>query len=215
MLILSLLNGNAAYALIFITALLIALTIHEFAHALVATRLGDPTAKLEGRLTLNPIAHLDPVGTIFLLLVGFGWGKPVPINPGYFKKKSDEIKVALAGIVSNFILATILVIPLRTLLASGTGADSSLLVVFLSLTVLMNIVLAVFNILPIPPLDGSHIVEYFLSDEAKYQYQLAGPYLLIGFIAFDYFGNTSIIISLVESVVRLIAGSQVSQLFFH
>lgn len=215
MLILSLLNGNAAYALIFITALLIALTIHEFAHALVATRLGDPTAKLEGRLTLNPIAHLDPVGTIFLLLVGFGWGKPVPINPGYFKKKSDEIKVALAGIVSNLILATILVIPLRALLASGTGADSSLLVVFLSLTVLMNIVLAVFNILPIPPLDGSHVVEYFLSDEAKYQYQLAGPYLLIGFIAFDYLGNTSIIISLVESVVRLIAGSQVSQLFFH
>lgn len=215
MLILNLLNGNIAYAFSFIAALLVALTIHEFAHALVATRLGDPTAKLEGRLTLNPIAHLDPVGTIFLLLVGFGWGKPVPINPGYFKKKSDEIKVALAGIVSNLILATILVIPLRALLASGTGADSSLLVVFLSLTVLMNIVLAVFNILPIPPLDGSHVVEYFLSDEAKYQYQLAGPYLLIGFIAFDYFGNTSIITSLVESAVRLIAGSQVAAMFFH
>lgn len=215
MLILNLLNGNIAYAFSFIAALLVALTIHEFAHALVATRLGDPTAKLEGRLTLNPIAHLDPVGTIFLLLVGFGWGKPVPINPGYFKQKSDEIKVALAGIISNLILAIILVVPLRALLASGTGADSSLLVVFLSLTVLMNIVLAVFNILPIPPLDGSHVVEYFLSDEAKYQYQLAGPYLLIGFIAFDYLGNTSIITSLVESAVRLIAGSQVATMFFH
>ena len=215
MLILSLLNGNVAYALIFITALLISLTIHEFAHALVATKLGDPTAKFEGRLTLNPIAHLDPVGTILLLLVGFGWGKPVPINPGYFKNKSDEIKVALAGIVSNLILAIILSIPLRALLASETGADSSLLVVFLSLTVLMNIVLAVFNILPIPPLDGSHVVEYFLSDEVKYQYQLAGPYLLIGFIAINYLGNTSIITSLVESAVRLIAGSQIANLFFH
>ena len=132
MLILSLLNGNVAYALIFITALLISLTIHEFAHALVATKLGDPTAKFEGRLTLNPIAHLDPVGTILLLLVGFGWGKPVPINPRYFKQNSDEVKVALAGIVSNLILAIILSIPLRALLASETGADSSLLVVFLS-----------------------------------------------------------------------------------
>ncbi len=213
MLILSLLSNNAAYALSFIAALLIALTIHEYAHALVAFRLGDPTAKLEGRLTLNPLAHLDPVGTLFLLLVGFGWGKPVPINPRYFSRKSDEIKVALAGIITNLTLAIILVIPLRILVAGGD--NSSLLVAFLSLAVLLNIILAVFNILPIPPLDGSHVVEYFLSDEAIDQYQRIGPYLLIALIAVDYFSNTSIIISLAEPVIRLIAGSQIAAMLLH
>lgn len=213
MLILSLLGDSPVYALAFVGALLIALTIHEFSHAFVAFKLGDPTAKLEGRLTLNPIAHLDPMGTIFLLLVGFGWGKPVPINPRYFTKKFDEIKVALAGIVSNLILAVIFMIPLRALLASGDS--SSILIVFLSLAVLYNVILAVFNILPIPPLDGSHVVEYFLSDEAKYQYQLIGPYLLIGLIGYDYLSGTSIVLSLAGPIIRFIAGSQVAGMFFH
>lgn len=212
MLILSLLGDRPVYALAFVGALLIALTIHEFSHAFVAFKLGDPTAKLEGRLTLNPIAHLDPVGTIFLLLAGFGWGKPVPINPGYFKSKTDEIKVALAGIISNLILASILVIPLRALLAAGDTSSS--LVVFLSLAVMMNVILAVFNILPIPPLDGSHVVEYFLSEEAKYQYQLVGPYLLIGLIGYDYLSGTSIVLSLAEPIIRFIAGNQVAGMFF-
>ncbi len=214
MLILSLLGSNTAYALIFIAALLVCLTIHEFAHAFVAFRLGDPTAKLEGRLTLNPIAHLDPIGTLFLLLVGFGWGKPVPINPAYFRKKSDEILVALAGIASNLILATVMAVILRSLLSNGTSTDSYL-AVFLGLAIVLNVLLAVFNILPIPPLDGSHVVEYFLSDAAKYQYEIIGPYLLIGLIALDYFSSTSLIISIADPIVRFVAGSQITQLFFH
>ncbi|PIS07859.1 site-2 protease family protein [Candidatus Berkelbacteria bacterium CG10_big_fil_rev_8_21_14_0_10_43_13] len=214
MLILGLFGSNATFAIIFIVALLICLTVHEYAHALVATKLGDPTAKLDGRLTLNPIAHLDPMGTVFLLLVGFGWGKPVPINPRYFSKKSDEILVALAGITTNLILALACAIPLRSLLASNQAAGASTLIVFLSVMVLLDVILAVFNLLPIPPLDGSHVVEYFLSDSAKYQYQFLGPYLLIGLILLDYFSSTSIIFALAEPVIRFIAGSQITQLFF-
>jgi len=214
MLILGLFGNNATYTLVFIVALLICLTVHEYAHALVATKLGDPTAKLDGRLTLNPIAHLDPMGTLFLLLVGFGWGKPVPINPRYFSKKSDEILVALAGITTNLILALVCAMPLRSLIASNQAGSASTLIVFLSVMILLNVILAVFNLLPIPPLDGSHVVEYFLSDNAKYQYQFLGPYLLIGLIALDYFSSSSIIFTLAEPVIRFIAGSQVTNLFF-
>jgi len=211
--LLGLFNGGLISGLVFIAALLVGLTIHEFAHAWVATKLGDPTAKLEGRLTLNPVAHLDPVGTIFLLLAGFGWGRPVPINPRYFTKKSDEILVALAGIVSNLILATFLATILRLMLNSN-AISSTYLVQFLSISIILNVLLAVFNILPIPPLDGSHVVEYFLSDQAKYQYQMIGPYLLIGFILLDYMSSTSIILNLAEPVIRIVAGSQITQLFF-
>lgn len=210
--LLGLLGSDPIYTLFFIIALLTGLTVHEFAHAWVATKLGDPTSKLEGRLTLNPVAHLDPMGTVFLLLVGFGWGKPVPIDPRYFKNKTDEIKVALAGIVVNLALAAIIVVPLKSLLA--TGAAATPLILFLSLLVLFNIILAVFNLLPIPPLDGSHVVEYFLSDEMKNEYQVIGPFLLFGLIFAQYFLGFSIISNLVEPVVRFIAGNQIANLFF-
>src|SRR3989304_8115314 len=129
MLILSLLQTNPIVALAFIAGLVAAITIHEFAHAFVAYRLGDPTAKLAGRLTLNPQSHLDPIGTLALLLVGIGWGKPTPFDPFYLRNvKRDSALISVAGAASNFLLATLISLPY--LIAYLTGNLSSGLVMF-------------------------------------------------------------------------------------
>ncbi len=146
-----------------IPALLIAISFHEFAHGYIAFRKGDPTASNLGRLTLNPIKHLDPFGALTLLLIGFGWAKPVPVNPMYFKNpKKDMAIVGLAGPVSNVILAflVLLVAEILNINIFGTGmygGGSAYLEKALLYTVLLNIGLAVFNLIPIPPLDGSKI----------------------------------------------------------
>ena len=140
-----------------IPALLIALTFHEYAHARVANALGDPTPRLAGRLTLNPVAHLDPLGLIMLWLFKFGWAKPVPVNPGYFRdEKRGMLLVSLAGPASNILLAfsaAILIEVLFRLQILGGGLGE-----VLRLTYIYNIVLAIFNLLPIPPLDGAKIL---------------------------------------------------------
>src|SRR3990167_5595522 len=129
MLILTLLQSNPVIALAFITGLVSAITIHEFAHAYVAWRLGDPTAKLAGRLTLNPGAHLDPVGTIALLFIGFGWGKPTPFDPFNLRNiKRDSALISLAGAVSNFLLAALLSLPY--LIAYFTGSLTPTILAF-------------------------------------------------------------------------------------
>lgn len=204
MLILSLLQ-NPLYLIFFVAALFLAITIHEYAHAYAAYKSGDPTAMLEGRLTLNPLAHLDPLGTIFLFLVGFGWGKPVPTNPRNYRKRSDEIKVALAGIVANIILALILAIPIRVAILTGHTIDSSNYLSILNIFVDINIVLAAFNILPIFPLDGSHIVEYFLSEESKISYEQYGPFVLLAVLIFDRLSNFSILTTIMEPIIRLLS----------
>src|SRR3990167_1582001 len=131
MLILTLLQSNPVIALAFITGLVSAITIHEFAHAYVAWRLGDPTAKLEGRLTLDPRAHLDPVGTIALLFIGFGWGKPTPFDPFNLRNiKRDSALISLAGAATNFLLAALLSLPY--LIAFYTQNLSSQLVLIYS-----------------------------------------------------------------------------------
>lgn len=203
MFILEILQNNNFIALIaFLFAIILGITVHEFAHAWVAFKCGDPTAKYEGRLTLNPLAHLDLLGTIFLFIVGFGWGKPVPINPNYFKNRSDELKVAFAGIVMNLIVAVIIGIPLRVALLHGVDINTSSLLSFLSVVVEINIILAVFNLIPIPPLDGSHVVEFFLSDTAKMTYQYIGPFVLIGLILLDNLGHTTIIYGIMGPLLR-------------
>lgn len=193
---------NPLLIIAFLIGLLIAITVHEYAHALIALRCGDATAKLMGRLTLNPIAHLDPLGTIFLLLVGFGWGKPVPINTRNFHNRGDEIKVALAGIVANLLLAAILAIPIRIANLKGISIDNNQALSFLGIVVDINIVLAAFNILPIPPLDGSHIIEYFMDEETKFHFAQYGPFILLTLLIFDRISNFSILYSIMEPIIR-------------
>lgn len=159
--ILSLLS-NPALLLIWVLVIVTALTVHEFAHAFVGSRLGDKTAEMMGRLTLNPMAHIDPMGFVMLLLLGFGWAKPVPFNPYNLNNpKWDAVKIALAGPGSNLLLSVISGIALRILLASG--AELSLLHIFLTLMVLINLFLLVFNLIPIHPLDGSKLVDALLT----------------------------------------------------
>jgi Zn-dependent protease len=146
-----------------IPALLIAITAHEFAHARMAYHFGDATAKLQGRMNLNPINHLDPVGTVMILLVGFGWAKPVPINPNNFSQYRRGLRwVSFAGPMANFILGFLTILLLNILFAGGLmgGLFIQFLVVFMQL----NILLAIFNLVPIPPLDGSKILMSFLPD---------------------------------------------------
>lgn len=206
MLLLSLLKSPYELLAVVIGFLVIGITVHEFAHAYVAFRLGDPTAKMEGRVTLNPLAHLDPYGIIFFFIVGFGWGKPVPFNPRYLQKKSDELKIAVAGIVANLAVAAILGIPLRIALLQGHLIDSSIFLSVIDYIVVINLMLAVFNLLPIPPLDGSHFVEYFLDEEQKYKFQFYGQYALFGLIFYGILTGNSIIGTVLVPLIRVLHG---------
>lgn len=159
--------------------LLFALTFHEFAHGYIAYRLGDPTAKDAGRLTLNPLKHLDPLGTIAFFFIKFGWAKPVPVNPGYFRNpKKDMLWVALAGPATNLALAIVSAIMTKAiwLLASilpYSGAAEAILVplnAMLIASVWINLVLCIFNFLPIPPLDGSRILMGLLPNNLALSY---------------------------------------------
>lgn len=155
-------------ALYRIPAILIALVLHEWAHAYVAYRLGDPTAKHLGRLTLNPMKHLDPVGAIMLFFLGFGYAKPVPINPNYFKNKHrDDLLVSIAGITMNILLYLffILIYFFLTRSAYSLMINSSFwtavlphVVQVITSIALVNLSIAVFNLIPVPPLDGFHVL---------------------------------------------------------
>jgi Zn-dependent protease len=142
--------------LIRIPAILIALTVHEFAHGYIAWRCGDPTARNAGRLTLNPLSHLDLFGTAMLFFGPFGWAKPVPVNPYYFTNpKRDNLFVSLAGPASNIILALVFGYTLRLLPYSFLSPG---LILFFQLCIGINIGIAFFNLIPVPPLDGSHVL---------------------------------------------------------
>jgi len=160
-------------------ALLIAAPFHEFAHGYAADRLGDPTPRRAGRLTLNPLAHLDPVGTILLLVVGFGWAKPVPIDPTHFPDwRRGLLTVAAAGPLANVVLAILVGLPFKLGLVAPDGPGGGLLFTI----VFINAVLAVFNLIPIPPLDGSKILVGLLPGQLGLAYaRLAtyGPLLLL------------------------------------
>lgn len=155
-----------------IPAVLIAITFHEYAHGFAAYYYGDPTAKLAGRLTLNPIAHLDPIGTIMLIMFRIGWAKPVPVNYGNLRNpRKDMIKVSLAGPISNILIAFLFSIIyrinnifLQNIIYSALGNIPNLVltlirgwIIFLQTGILINLVLAFFNLIPVPPLDGHHI----------------------------------------------------------
>ena len=175
-----------------IPILLFALSFHEFAHGWVANKLGDPTAKYQGRLTLNPTAHLDPVGSLMILFVGFGWAKPVPVDSRYLANpRTDMMKIAFAGPASNLLLAFIGGTLLRII---GFKMDPYS-TIFHYFTII-NISLAVFNMIPIPPLDGSQVFSGIMirkNPQLVMNLQMYGPQILLGLILFGMFTGVSII----------------------
>lgn len=187
--VISLLFESPLLFFIFVLSIIFALTVHEYGHALSSYLLGDPTAKEMGRLSLNPLAHIDPWGFLMLLLVGFGWGKPVPFNPYNLKeqRKSPAI-IALCGPLANLISIIFFGLILK-LIQKSLGAEN-LLVIFLSWAILINSTLMIFNLLPIPPLDGSKVLYAFVPkgrEDIIYKLEQKGPMILIFLIVIDTF----------------------------
>ncbi len=155
-------SGIIFTKLLSLPGIIVALSFHEFAHAWMSNKLGDPTPQRQGRLTLNPMAHIDIVGFVALILCGFGWGKPVEIDPYYYKKpRRDEFLVSIAGVACNLMLAVLFAIPTKLLYYGMQASGSELLEIAFYVfyyTVAINLVLMVFNLIPCPPLDGFGIV---------------------------------------------------------
>ncbi len=170
------LSAYTYWILVAIPSIVIASTTHEYAHALAAFKLGDPTAKAEGRLTLNPLKHIDPIGAICMILFRFGWSKPVPINEYNFKKREIYTAlVAFAGPLSNLLLAL-----LTSLLFKILPENTDPLIVYLLYSfATINIALAVFNLLPIPPLDGHKVVRAILPKRLRYYWEKLEKYSII------------------------------------
>lgn len=192
-------------------AFLFAISVHESAHAWTASRCGDPTARMLGRVTLNPIKHIDPIGTVLLPLVAaishiplLGWAKPTPVDPRNFRNPvRDDILTSVAGPVSNFVVATGALILLWIIsltsetghvlvhgMASGMGGLSGSIldpaVLLIYELMIINVVLAVFNLIPVPPLDGSHVIRHFMSDSVRSVYDSIG---IFGLLALVYLGG--------------------------
>ncbi|MFC1559739.1 site-2 protease family protein [Candidatus Margulisiibacteriota bacterium] len=185
-----------------IPVILIALVIHEFAHAKSADMLGDPTPRYAGRLTLNPIPHIDPIGLLMLMVVRIGWAKPVPINPNNFKDpRTGSAIVSLAGPISNFFSAW-LVASLIRLLPFPILEINQYLTIFLINFVWISVALGVFNLLPIPPLDGSHILELFISPQTAYMLRQYGFMILIFILVFP--GTGYLLFAVINSIVKLL-----------
>ena len=184
-------------------AIIIGLTVHEWAHAFAADKLGDPTAKNLGRMTLNPFAHIDLFGFLCLLVVGFGWAKPVPVNPRNFKNyRRDDIIVSLAGIAMNLVVAFFATILFYFgVYRWNLGSNEAFYTIFLSI-VMINLSLAVFNLLPIYPLDGSHVFE-----------SLFMRYIPRFFMFLRQYGQYILIALLVSGLVSTVLGTVVGWLF--
>ncbi len=209
------------------TALVAGISFHEFSHAYIADRMGDRLPRSLGRVTLNPLAHLDPAGTILLFLVGFGWGKPVPVNPNVSRNpKAAMAIIAAAGPLSNFLVAAVAGLPLRlgwvpwlppfnisviNSLIRGGWSTEDYLGLYLSAIVLISIILGVFNLLPIFPLDGHRVVPAFLTDEAARSYtQFQARYgfvILIVLIALPFLtgGRFGILFEVMSPIINALA----------
>jgi len=178
--------------IVFVGIILLSLSIHEYAHAKTAYILGDPTAKLAGRLTLNPLSHIDPIGLLMLVVFRIGWAKPVPINNYNFKNpERGMMYTGLAGPISNFLVAWVLAIILKTI-----PFNSYFWVEIIQSAIWINLALFVFNLLPVPPLDGSRIFTQYLPVEWQINLERYGFFILIGIL---FFPPTQIFISKIIS----------------
>jgi len=163
----------------FVIAIVLGITVHEFMHAYAAHRLGDDTARLLGRLSLNPMVHIDPFGMLLLVLAGFGYGRPVPFNESRLRSSLSVAAVALAGPLANLALAAVCAVPLRFGSVDALGEIYGTVLFYI---VQMNCILAIFNLVPIPPLDGANVVYGLLPPRQQYSwrtYQQYGPFLLL------------------------------------
>ena len=206
--LISLLFEQPQLFIVFVLAIVYAITIHEFSHAYSAYLLGDRTAASEGRLTFNPLKHLDFFGTIMLLFVGFGWGKPVPFNPYNLRnQKYGSAIISFAGPLSNIISFFIFGLILRIFLANGILAIDHLLTTFFIYAILINGALAIFNLIPSPPLDGSKILYAVLPsryDNFKITLERYGVFILLLLIVVDSFIGISIFSGLFNGILQLI-----------
>ncbi|MHB8830835.1 MAG: site-2 protease family protein [Patescibacteria group bacterium] len=194
---------------LWIVAVLVALTVHEFSHALAATWLGDPTAKRLGRLSLNPLAHIDWFGLLALVLVSFGWGKPVPFNPYLLRdQKWGPLYIGLAGPFSNLLMLSLVGILLRLLLP--VLGPNNLLILFLGLCFLINTALMLFNLIPLPPLDGSKIVMALLHKPKWFAFreklESYGSWILMGLILLDVVFGIGLISAVLGGPYHWVAG---------
>lgn len=195
--------------IILIPVIVFALSFHEFAHGWVAFRFGDFTAQSAGRLTLNPMAHLDVFGSIAIYLMGFGWAKPVPVDPRNLQNPiRDMMWIALAGPVSNFSLALISGLLLRFLFTAGLISGGSAFTMVLVMSLQINLALGIFNFLPIPPLDGSRILAGLLPPRYHRQLELFefyGPRILLGVILLGVITGFSVIGMIISPLIQFFA----------
>lgn len=193
MYLLNLISGvGLVPAVVYLMFFVLALTIHEWARAAMANKLGDDTPRLLGRLSLDPRSHIDPTGAILFLLIGIGWGRPVPYNPLRLKKREDELYIALVGPLSNLIVALVcnlLVLLLAQLDPTGASQPVANLIMFLQIGTSINILLAAFNLLPFPPLDGSSIIAHFVPGYRSAQAGQLGLVALLILIMFNVNGQ--------------------------
>lgn len=181
-----------SFIVLMIFPLLFSIAFHELAHGWSAYKFGDPTAKMMGRLTLNPFKHLDPMGTILMFVIGLGWAKPVIVNMQNIPNRTHQMLVALAGPMSNFLLAIVFSILIALSQHYLIIPYKEIIITFFNIIVTINLGLAIFNLLPIPPMDGSRILAWILPDRLEYEYMKLEPYgmfilmLLLVFNGFTY-----------------------------
>lgn len=193
----------------FLVAVVFGLTVHEFAHAYVASRQGDQTARLMGRLSLNPLKHLDPIGALMFLVVGIGYAKPVPVNPANLKDgKRGDFYVSMAGIVTNLVVAFLFALPFRViqLLGGDIAAIDSVVLEFAQTMILVNVLLAAFNILPFPPLDGSKAIGILVPrnlEPAYYRYLQIGPVILIAVFGVYFITGINFFSPILDPIIAL------------
>ena len=204
-------NQAVTIGLILVVTVFFSLAVHECCHGLAAYALGDPTAKNRGRLTINPIKHLNPLGAICMLLVGFGWANPVPVNPNYFKNRKAGMAItALAGPLSNFVLALLAtlfyVLIERFAPVTASGFTKNLINVIYNFFIymqLLNINLAIFNLIPVPPLDGSRILNIFLPEHLYFKVMRYEQYIAIALVVLIWLGVLTGPLSIVRNSISV------------